>query len=144
MKIIPILFYLCLTGCLSTNTGNISTDRRHGIENVLMTKAAKVIGQFGVTALSSAASQEMSGGRVDWQSTLASSAWAQANTIFTAQDFRDVMNAATMGEIPKTVDAAAIQLTEAQRAGIPSNAAMLAIANTVSATALHSAALKGP
>lgn len=138
---LSILLCFAITGC-ATNTGNLAHDRRAAVANVLMTKAAKVLGQFAVVSLSSAAQKEQSGGKVDWQSTLASAAWAQANTIVTAQDFTDVMNAATMNEVPNTVAAAAAQLTAAQLAGIPSNAAMNAIANTVSANALNTATVK--
>ena len=133
MKYLAILAVF-FTSC--AYTGDATHDRRAVVANVLMKKAASVLGQFAVASLSAAASQEMSGGKVDWQHTLAQAAWQQAGSL-NLSDFQDEMNKATQFQIPKTVAAATRELSDAEKAGIPSNAAMLAIANTVSATATH-------
>lgn len=129
---------LVLTGCLSTDTGNLSTDRRNAVANVLLNKAVGVLGQFAVASISAAANQESDGGKVDWQHTLADSAWKQAGSIVTAQDFKDVLAAATLNHVPQTVAAASRQLAVAQAAGVPTKDAAIAIADALSGHALAS------
>lgn len=133
-----LIIALLLSGCLSTDTGNLTTDRRHAVENVLLAKGAKVLGTVAMTTLASAAVQEIGGGQVDWQHDLASAAWANSGNIVTSQDFTNITTAATMNHVPNTVAVAAQQLEIAQSRGTPTKDAVNAIANTVSGIALAS------
>lgn len=125
-----------LTACLSTDTGNLTHDRRNAVANVLLQKAARVLGQVAVSTLTAAASQEMSGGKVDWQHDAAQAAWTQAPSIVTSDDLERILAAATLNHTPLTVAAAGQQLQAAQAAGIATKNAVDAIASTISGTAL--------
>ena len=136
MKTILLISLAALAGCLSTDTGNLARDRRNAVANVLLTKAAKVLGQVAVTTLANAASQEMGGAQANWQHAASQAAWQQAANIVTSQDLADVLAAATLNHTPNTIAAAAAQLQAGQSAGIPTPLAVNAIANTLSGTAL--------
>jgi hypothetical protein len=140
MKTIPSIsfaaFTITLSGCLSTDTGNLSRDRRNAVANVLLTKAAKVLGQVAVTTLANAAAQEMGGTKANWQHAASQAAWQQAPNIVTSQDLAEVLAAATLNHTPNTIAAAAAQLQAAQSAGVPTSLAVNAIASTISGTAL--------
>jgi hypothetical protein len=136
LRLFALATAIAVAGCLSTDTGNLSRDRRNGVANVLLTKAAKILGQVAVTTLANAASQEMSGGKVDWQASASQAAWQQAPSIVTSQDLADVLAAATLNHIPNTVAAAAASLQVAQSAGVPTRDAVNAIASTISGNSL--------
>lgn len=109
MKILILtaaLLIASIPGC-QTDTGDPGKDARARATNQALAEAGKVLGKVAVQALFSAASQEATGGKVDFQQAASAGLWANVNAADTGAAISRIVSAYSAGKTPATAAAAA-------------------------------------
>lgn len=93
-------------GC-QTDTGDPKKDARGRATNQALAEAGTVLGKAAVAALFNVASQEASGGKVDFQQAATGALWANVNLADSSAAIHRIVTAYSGGQAPATAEAAA-------------------------------------
>lgn len=90
--ILVIVAAISLIGC-ATDTGDAAKDRRGRVTNAVLESIASAVGKVAISTLTNAATQQMSGGKVDLASAASQGLWTNATSIVDSNTVAKIVNA---------------------------------------------------